>query len=75
MSQLEVLHAWAGMFARLLERFESRSYDHFEVIIRSDALASVLVALIALTANQTSARHLNSVISFSGLQKLDQLLN
>jgi len=51
MSQLEVLHSWAGMVARLLERLESRSYDHFDVIIRSDALANVLVALIALTAN------------------------
>ena len=51
MSQLEVLHGWAGMFSRLIERFESRNYDNFDVLIRSDDLASVLLALIALHAN------------------------
>lgn len=71
MSQLEVLHQWAGMFERLIEKFESRNYDHFDVLIRSDDLASVLVALVALNANQNNATHMNSIISFSGLQKLD----
>ena len=71
MSQLEVLHSWASMFARLIERLESRNYDNFDVLIRSDDLVSTLVALIALTANQNNPTHTNSVISFSGLQKLD----
>jgi len=75
MAQLEILHAWAGMFARLIERFESRKYDNFDVLIRSEDLASVLFALIALTANKSNMHHLSSVISFSGLQKLDQILN
>lgn len=57
MSQLDVLHAWTGMYARIIERFESRSYDNFDVLIRSDDLASVFVYLIALTANQNSAKH------------------
>ena len=51
MSQLDVLHTWAGMYSRIIERFESRSYDNFDVLIRSDDLASVFVYLIALTAN------------------------
>ena len=57
MSQLDVLHAWTGMYARIIERFESRSYDNFDVLIRSDDLASVFVYIIALTANQNSAKH------------------
>ena len=57
MSQLDVLHTWAGMYTRIIERFESRSYDNFDVLIRSDDLASVFVYLIALTANQNNASH------------------
>lgn len=75
MSQLEVLHAWAGMFQKLIEKFENRSYVNFDVFIRSEDLASVMISLIALTANQGSALHQHSVISFSGLQKLDSILN
>ena len=72
MSQLDVLQAWASMFSRMIEVFESRNFDNFDTLIRSEDLASVLVAIIALTANQGSAQHQNSIISFSGLQKLDQ---
>lgn len=75
MSQLDVLNAWAAMFTRLIERFESKSYENFDVLIRSEDLASVNLALIALTANKNNAHHFNSVISFSGMQKLDQMLN
>ena len=57
MAQLEVLFQWVCMFARLIEKFESRNYSNFDVFIRSEALSSVFVALIALTANQNSARH------------------
>ena len=57
MSQLDVLHAWTGMYARIIERFESRQYDNFDILIRSDDLASVFVYIIALTANQNSAKH------------------
>ena len=51
MAQLDVLQAWASMFSRMIEVFESRNYDNFDVLIRSEDLASVLVAIIALTAN------------------------
>ena len=57
MSQLDVLHTWTGMYGRIIERFESRSYDNFDVLIRSDDLASVFVYIIALTANQNNASH------------------
>lgn len=67
MSQLEILHTWAGMFMRMIERFETRQYAHFDVIIRSDDLSSVYVALLALCANQNNAVHQSSVISFSGI--------
>ena len=75
MTQLEVLHSWAGMFKRIIERFESSNYKNFNVIIRSDDLATVMTNLLALTVNQNSALHATSIVSFSGLQKLDQLLN
>ena len=55
MSQLDVLQAWASMFSRMIEVFESRNFDNFDTLIRSEDLASVLVAIIALTANQGSA--------------------
>ena len=45
------------MFTRLIERFESRNYDHFDIMIRSEDLSSVLISLLALTANQSSARY------------------
>lgn len=51
MSQLEVLHAWSGMFQKMIEKFENRSYVNFDVFIRSEDLASVMISLIALTAN------------------------
>ena len=51
MTQLEVLHSWAGMFKRIIERFESSNYKNFNVIIRSDDLATVMTNLLALTVN------------------------
>lgn len=75
MAQLEVLHQWTRMFKALIERFESKNYAHFNVLMRSEDLARVFIELLALTANQGSARYHNSLISFSGLQKLDQILN
>jgi hypothetical protein len=54
MSQLEVLHSWAAMFQKLIEKFESRKYANFEAMVRSEDMASVMIALIALTANQGS---------------------
>ena len=71
MSYLEVLHAWASMFANLIGVFESRKYANFDALIRSEDLASVLLAIIALTENKASAQHHNSIISFSGLEKVD----
>lgn len=75
LAQLEILHSWASMHHRILERFESSKYQHFQVIMRSGRLSDVLVALIALTANSSDGRHAGSLISFSGLEKLDKLLN
>lgn len=39
------------MFERLIEMFESRKFLNFDVLISSEDLASVLLALIALTAD------------------------
>ena len=72
---LDVLHAWTQMFARMIEVFESRNFENFQVLIRSEDLAAVLMALFSLTANQANAQHQNSIISFCGLQRLDQPLN
>ena len=43
--------------------------------MRSEDLARVFIELLALTANQASHRYSNSLLSFSGLHKLDQILN
>ena len=43
MSQLDVLHTWTGMFARVIERLESKDYENFDVLIRSDDLATVFI--------------------------------
>ena len=51
MAQLEVLHQWTAMFKNLIERFESKNYDNFDVLIRSEDLARVFIELLALTAN------------------------
>ena len=75
MNQLEVLQQWTRMFKAVIERFESKNYCHFAVIIRSEDLARVFVELLALTANQGNARYQHSLISFSGKQNLDQILN
>ena len=75
MNQLEVLQAWANMFQSLISTFENKKYSNFDVLIRSEDLASVFLQIIALTSNKTSALHQNSVISFSGIAKLDQKLN
>lgn len=63
------------MFSSLIGNFESRKYQHFDSLIRSEDLAAVLLATIALRDNKASAHHQNSIISFSGFAKLDQLLN
>ena len=43
MSQLDVLHTWTGMFSRVIERLESKDYENFDVLIRSDDLATVFI--------------------------------
>ena len=75
MNQLEVLQHWTRMFKAVIERFESKNYFHFAVIIRSEDLARIFVELLALKANQANACHQHSIISFSGKQNLDQILN
>ena len=66
MDQQEVLQQWTRMFKAVIERFESKNYAHFIVMIRSEDLARVFVEILALTANQGSARYQHSLISFSG---------
>ena len=51
LQSLEVLHGWSSMFCRLIERFESKQYSNFDVIIRSDDLAQVYIQILSLTAN------------------------
>ena len=63
------------MFNRLIERFESNKYANYDVLIRSDDLATVFIAVLALTSNEGNARHASSMISFTGLEKIDHLLN
>ena len=50
-SYLDVLHVWANMFERVLEKFESRQYANYTFFARSEALSSVMASLIGLTAN------------------------
>ena len=74
-SYLDVLHEWACMFGRLIERFEKRKFANFNVLLRSEDLSSVMFKLISLTAKQTTTFQDNSLISFSGIQKIDEQLN
>ena len=49
---LDVLLEWSNMFECLLEKFESKTYAHFDIISRSEALAQTMTNIIGLTANQ-----------------------
>jgi hypothetical protein len=75
-NQVEVLKQWADVHESIFEKYQDeKSFSFTNVLAKSDTLASVFTALIALNANHNNVRHANSVISFSGLGKLDLILN
>lgn len=75
-NQVEVLKQWADVHESIFEKYQDeKSFSFTNVLAKSDTLASVFTALIALNANHNNVRHVNSVISFSGLGKLDLILN
>lgn len=61
----------------MLEKYrDEKSYTFTTSFARSESTAAVITALIALNANHNNlSGHAQSVISFSGLGKLDLLLN
>ena len=77
MSSLDVLLTWASIFERLTERFESKSYEKYNFLSRSDALSGSMCAILGMTANQYSANtyQAQSIISMTNLAKLDQAIN
>lgn len=76
-NQVEVLHQWATVHESLLEKYrDEKSFTFLSSFARSESTAAVITALIALNANHNNlSGQARSVISFSGLGKLDLLLN
>jgi hypothetical protein len=76
-NQVEVLHQWATVHESLLEKYrDEKSYTFLNSFARSESTAAVITALIALNANHNNIDgQAHSIISFSGLGKLDLLLN
>lgn len=75
-NQVEVLRQWADVHETLLESFsDDKEVDFLTLLAKSDTLASVFTSLIALNANHNNPNHASSIISFSGLGKLDLILN
>jgi hypothetical protein len=71
-----VIRQWADVHYSLCESYQDeKSYEFSNILAKSDTLASVFTALIALNANHNNPKHANSIISFSGLGKLDLILN
>ena len=64
------------MTSSMLEHYqEQNNHGFFNIFVRSEALTAVFTSLIALHANHDNINHQVSIISFSGFQKLDSLLN
>jgi len=61
----------------LIEKYrDEKNFTFTTSFARSESTAAIITALIALNANQNNMNgHHLSVISFSGLGKLDLLLN
>ena len=75
-NQIEVLRQWAEVHESICEKCQDEnSFEFMNVLAKSDTLASVFTALVALNANHNNPHHATSIISFSGLGKLDHILN
>ena len=74
---MEVLEQWANIHDALIEKLQDdKTYQFINVLARSDITATVFTGLIGLHANfNNTAGHAQSIISFSGLGKLDMILN
>jgi len=75
--QVDVLEQWASIHEALVEKLhDDKTYQFTNVLVRSETTATIFTALIALNANfGNAAGHAQSVISFSGMGKLDMMLN
>ena len=76
-NQVEVLEQWANIHEAFIEKLQDdKTFSFMNVLARSESTATIFTALLALNANvNNTAGHAQSVISFSGLGKLDKILN
>ena len=72
---LMVIQSWVRMHERLLERFESQMHFGFDHFIRSNAYSNAFTSLLGININDESNPAVATLLSFSGLQTIDEQLN
>lgn len=73
-AHLKVLQAWVAMHKRLLDSDDQEVVLLFLRFSRSEVYSNQMTFLLSLSALDTP-EHTQSIISFTGLQKLDQMIN
>lgn len=72
-SILEIISEWLNVHMNILERWESRKYFGFDRISQSTAYSETLASILVINIPINGV--MNSFISITGLEKLDNLLN
>lgn len=74
MTYLDILQQWANIHESILERYESKKFFAFHLFTQDKGYAVVFTQLIGVIV-QVPSQDVNSFISITGFEKLDQLLN
>lgn len=74
LGKLDVVKQWVSVHHSVLERFQSSKYYGFHLFTTNANYANVFTSIMGILV-QSPAQDLNSFISVTGIEKLDQLLN
>ena len=74
LSHLDVLQEWVNIHVNILERWESKRYFGYSMMCKSESFANTISRIVTITLQIGGSTNV-SLISLSGLQKLDNLMN
>jgi hypothetical protein len=74
LSQVDILYAWAKIHEGILERYQQKKYFGFSNFIQNEQYSNTLNLLLAIQVPVLN-QPVNSILSFTGFPKLDNILN
>lgn len=74
LASLDILYTWAKIHENILERYQAKKYFGYSNFIQNDNYSNTLNLLLAIQVPHQN-QQVNSILSFTGFPKLDNLIN